>query len=135
MTACALCAPPDAQSLLFENEAARVVVHPDWSPRGHLMVVARAHVENASSLDEARWLELARVWHRAERALLETTGAERAIVMKLGIQTAHLHVHLYPVAATATREEVFAFIDARRGHPFDAELVVALRGRLTPALR
>jgi diadenosine tetraphosphate (Ap4A) HIT family hydrolase len=52
---------------------------------------------------------LARVWHRAERAL----KAERVMVMKLGIQTPHLHIHLFPFDATATREEVFAAFEGR----------------------
>ncbi len=95
------------------------------------MVIARAHVENASDLDEERWLALARVWHRAERVLLEVTGAERCIVMKLGIQTPHLHVHLYPVSSAATREQVFAAIDGKAASARDRAFVAELRRRLT----
>ena len=54
--------------------------------------------------DEDEWLHIARVWHRTERAM----NAERVMVMKLGIQTPHLHIHLFPFDASATREEVFA---------------------------
>lgn len=131
---CVLCAPANGDELLFESEAARVIVHPDGSPRGHLMIVAREHVENASALDEARWLALARVWHRAERVLLDVTGAERSMVMKLGIQTPHLHVHLYPFASTATREEVFAAIDGKAASARDEAFIAELRRRLTAAL-
>ena len=77
------------------------------------MVVARRHVENVSDLEEDEWLAVARTWHRAERELRAKTGAAKVIVMKLGIQTPHLHLHLYPFEATATRPEVFDVIDGR----------------------
>lgn len=96
--------------VVFEDDAATVVLHSDWAVRGHAMVVARQHVENFSDLEDPRFVE---VWRRAERVLLEVTGCERAVILKLGIATPHLHVHIYPVRATATREEVFAAIDGR----------------------
>ncbi len=77
------------------------------------MVVARRHVENASDLEPGEWLHFARVHHAAERALLEVTGAERAVLLKLGIQTPHLHVHIYPVRAALSRAEVQEILDAR----------------------
>ena len=77
------------------------------------MIVAKQHVENVSDLEEGAWLHLAKVWHRTERELREKTGADRVMVMKLGIQTPHLHVHLYPFPKDATRDEVFAVIDGR----------------------
>ena len=128
---CTFCTDPhEAGELVFEDESVWVLLHPDWSPRGHAMVVAKAHVENASQLDEDQWLHLARVWHRAERVLLDVTGAERAIIVKLGIATPHLHVHIYPMSAQATREEVFAAIDGKRSEPRDAELVAAIASHL-----
>ena len=74
-----------ARDLVFEDDRVWVLLHPDWSPRGHAMVVAKRHVENASHLDEEEWLHLARVWHRAERANPRRHGRERAIIFKLGI--------------------------------------------------
>jgi diadenosine tetraphosphate (Ap4A) HIT family hydrolase len=94
------------------------------------MVVAKAHVENASALSDEAWLHLARVWHRAERVLLEETGAERAMILKLGIQTPHLHVHIYPVSAGATRDEVFAAFDGKRSAARDDRFPALLRQRL-----
>jgi diadenosine tetraphosphate (Ap4A) HIT family hydrolase len=117
--------------VVFEDERALVVLHPDWSPRGHAMVVAKRHAENASSLDEDEWLHLARVFRETERVLLELTNMDRAIVMKLGIQTPHLHLHIYPMAATATREEVFDAIEGRRGETKDERFVEECRSRLT----
>ena len=128
---CTFCVNPrDAGDLVYEDAHAWVLLHPDWSPRGHAMVVAKTHVENASQLDESEWLELARVWHRAERVLLELTGKERAIILKLGIMTPHLHVHIYPMSAHATREEVFAAIDGKTSEPRDDEFVSNVTTRL-----
>ena len=112
-----------AGEVVFEDDRTWVVIHPDWAVPGHAMIVAKRHVENASGLPEDDWLRVARVWHRTERVLLELTGAERAVVMKLGIATPHLHVHLYPVPAAATREDVFAAIDGRTSIPRDAGFV------------
>lgn len=95
--------------VLSEDERSWVVRH----PQGQLMIVAKRHAENVSDLDEEEWLHLARVWHRAERRLREETKAERVMVMKLGIQTPHLHVHLYPFSSEATRDEVFAAFEGR----------------------
>lgn len=102
-----------AGDVLFEDEQSWVVRH----PQGQWMVVARRHAENVSDLDEEEWLHFARVWHRAERELRAKTGAGRVIVMKLGIQTPHLHVHLYPFSSSASRDEVFDVIDGRTELP------------------
>jgi diadenosine tetraphosphate (Ap4A) HIT family hydrolase len=123
---CALCVEP-AGDVVFEDGWTRVILHEDGSPRGHAMVVSRRHVENASDLDEEEFAHLARVWHRAERALLDATGAERAIILKLGILTPHLHVHIYPVGSEATREDVFAAIDGRAGTKRDELFVEKVR--------
>jgi diadenosine tetraphosphate (Ap4A) HIT family hydrolase len=98
-----------AGDLLAEDEYSWIVRH----PQGQWMVVAKRHVENVSDLDEDEWLHLARVWHRAERELREETNAARVMVMKLGIQTPHLHIHLFPFSANATRDEVFAAFEGR----------------------
>jgi len=107
---CAFCtAPTRAGEILSEDAHSWLIRH----PQGQWMVVAKRHVENASDLDEDEWLHLARVWHRAERRLREETKAERVMVMKLGIQTPHLHIHLFPFGVEATREEVFAAFERR----------------------
>jgi diadenosine tetraphosphate (Ap4A) HIT family hydrolase len=98
-----------AGEILEEDERSWVVRH----PQGQWMIVAKRHAENVSDLDEQEWLHLARVWHRAERRLREETNAERVMVMKLGIQTPHLHIHLYPFSSDTTREEVFAAFEGR----------------------
>jgi diadenosine tetraphosphate (Ap4A) HIT family hydrolase len=130
--ACVFCTDlHSAGELMTEDEWSWVLLHPDWSPRGHAMVVAKRHAENASSLDEEEWLQLARTFRKAERVILEATGKERAIVMKLGIHTPHLHLHLYPMSASANRDEVFAAIDGQRSEPRDEAFVAECRSRLT----
>src|SRR5437588_12131256 len=91
---------------LYDDGSVMVVSREDHAVRGHAMVVSKRHVENASDLTLDEWLHFARVHHAAERALLEVTGAKRAVLLKLGIQTPHLHVHIYPLPASLTRAEV-----------------------------
>ena len=132
--ACAFCS--DAAStgeIVFEDETAFVILHHDWSVRGHAMVVAKQHVETFSALENPS--EFTTIWRNAERILLEHTGCERAVIVKLGIATPHLHVHIYPVRATATRDEVFAAIDGTTRVDRDAGFVSAVRESLTAAAR
>jgi diadenosine tetraphosphate (Ap4A) HIT family hydrolase len=130
--ACVFCTDlTSAGDLLLETDEAWVILHPDWSPRGHAMVVAKAHVENVSGLDEERWLRLAALWQRVERVLLGVTGMERAIILKLGIQTPHLHLHVYPLSSAATRDEVFAAFDGRHSAARDESFLAELRHHLT----
>lgn len=128
---CVFCTDPArAGEVVFEDECTWVVLHDDWSPRGHAMVVSKRHVDNASDLDENEWLHLARVWHRAERAILDATGMPRAMILKLGIQTPHLHVHIFPVSSNASRDDVFAYFEGNRRDEKDKEFVDLLTLRL-----
>jgi diadenosine tetraphosphate (Ap4A) HIT family hydrolase len=68
--------------------------------------------------------------HRTEGALLAATGADRAILLKLGIATPHLHLHIYPMSASIDRAAVMGIIDARVRDPFDQTLIDELRERL-----
>jgi diadenosine tetraphosphate (Ap4A) HIT family hydrolase len=123
---CALCTVPPGD-LVYEDDETRVVLHDDRSPLGHAMVISKQHVENPSDLDERAWLQLARVWQRAEKAILDMTGADRAIILKLGIVTPHLHVHIYPMPSTATREDVFAAFDGQAREEQDEKFVALIR--------
>ncbi|MEA2337721.1 MAG: hypothetical protein QOE82_1728 [Thermoanaerobaculia bacterium] len=122
--------PPAAGEVLLEDDRVLVILHEDWAVRGHAMVVWKAHVENAADLTVEEYAHFAAVQHRAERALLAATGAERAILLKLGIATPHLHLHIYPVRATLDRAAVMEIIDARVREPFDQVLIDELRERL-----
>lgn len=129
-----MCADLSALELVFEDPAVAVVVHEDWAIRGHLMVVWKTHVENVSDLTGEDAARLMRAYRRAERAVLELTGAERAIIMKLGIATPHLHLHIFPVRATMTREHVMNVIESRTREPYDGAFVDTLRRALTGSI-
>lgn len=116
--------------VVFEDQRTWVVLHDDWSVRGHAMVVWKLHVENFSDLVPEDVAHFARVHRRAERALLEATNAERAILLKLGIATPHLHLHIYPVSAALDRAEVMRIINAEVREARDEGFVETVRGRL-----
>jgi len=125
---CVLCTDlTQTGDVVYDDDAAAVVLHSDWSVRGHAMVIAKRHVENFSDLDDDRFVD---IWRKTERILLELTGCERAVIMKLGIATPHLHVHIYPVRASATREEVFAAIDGKTRVKRDEEFVETVKSGL-----
>jgi diadenosine tetraphosphate (Ap4A) HIT family hydrolase len=128
---CVFCNDPRATGeVLFENDRVLVILHEDWAVRGHAMIVWKAHVENVAELTADEYAHFAAVHHRAERALLAATGADRAILLKLGIATPHLHLHIYLVSASLERNAVMEIIDGRVRDPFDQTLIDELRERL-----
>src|SRR4051795_3145914 len=127
---CVFCNDPHAAGqVLREDDRTLVILHNHWAVRGHAMVVWKAHVENVAELTADEYAHFAAVHHRAERALLAATGADRAILLKLGIATPHLHLHIYPVSASLDRAAVMAIIEARVREPFDQTLIDELRKR------
>jgi len=116
-----------AGEVVFEDQRTWVVLHDDWSVRGHAMVVWKLHVENLSELTPEDGAHFARVLRRAERVLLDVTKADRAILMKLGIATPHLHVHIYPVSATLDRREVMRIINGETREARDEAFIYAVR--------
>jgi diadenosine tetraphosphate (Ap4A) HIT family hydrolase len=111
---CLFCNDPhSAGEVLFEDARVLVILHDDWAVRGHAMVVWKEHVENVADLTIDDSIHFAAIHRRAERALLAVTRAERAILLKLGIATPHLHLHIYPVSAGLDRAAVMEIIDAR----------------------
>ncbi|HEX8153314.1 MAG TPA: HIT domain-containing protein [Thermoanaerobaculia bacterium] len=130
MSDCVFCGDPSrAGEIVFENDVAWVIVHPDWACRGHVMVAAREHVENIAQLSD--WASFAAIYARAERVLLELTRTDRAIVLKLGIATPHLHLHVYPVSAELDRNAVMRIINAEVRVERDDALVAAMRSAMT----
>jgi diadenosine tetraphosphate (Ap4A) HIT family hydrolase len=133
---CVFCDDPNgAGEILLDDGRAMVVLHDDWAVLGHAMVIWKTHVENVSDLTFDEYAHFAALHHRAERALLAVTGADRAILLKLGIATPHLHLHIYPVSSALDRAAVMAIIDGRvrdelRGRE-RATFIEELRQRLT----
>jgi diadenosine tetraphosphate (Ap4A) HIT family hydrolase len=117
--------------VVFEDQRTWVVLHDDWSVRGHAMVVWKLHVENFSDLTPEDAAHFARVHRRAESALLEVTKADRAILMKLGIATPHLHLHIYPVSASLDRDAVMRIISGETRETRDVAFIEEMRNHLT----
>ncbi len=122
---CLLCDTP--LETLYDDELCYVMLHDDRAVTGHAMIVAKRHVQNVADLERDEWLHIANVWRIVERALLDETKRERSIVMKLGIQVQHLHIHLYPVSDTSDRGEVFAAIDGKVQETRDPEFADRVR--------
>jgi diadenosine tetraphosphate (Ap4A) HIT family hydrolase len=111
---CVFCSEPrGAGEPIFEDERLLVLLHNDWAVPGHAMVIWKEHVENVSDLTIDEYIHFAAIHHRVERALIEATAADRAVLLKLGIVTPHLHLHIYPVSATLNRAQVMTIIDGR----------------------
>ena len=130
---CLFCRKIDGD-VLYDDDRCAVVLHEDWAVRGHAMVVWKTHVENVSDLSLEDAAHLSQVHHAGEKALLAATGADRAVLLKLGIATPHLHLHIYPVSAALDRTAVMAIIDARARVPRDEALVTKTRELLRGAL-
>lgn len=129
--ACVFCTEPrEAGEIVYDDARVWVILHEDWAVRGHAMVVWRRHVENVADLTLDDYVHFAAVHHRAEHALLAATRADRAVLLKLGIATPHLHLHIYPVSAALGRDEVFELIDGRVRAPHDDSFVAEMKERL-----
>ncbi|MGZ4809225.1 MAG: HIT family protein [Thermoanaerobaculia bacterium] len=129
---CVFCTDPwNAGEILVETGAATVILHDDWAVRGHTMIVAKRHVENLSDLGDGEATDFLHVVRGVETLLLEETGSDRAIILKLGIQTPHLHLHIYPVSSDLDRSAVMAIIDAKVHVPKDDQFVRLLKDRLS----
>lgn len=98
-------------TLIHEDDHCAVALHPDSSVAGHAMIIWKRHVENVAGLEPDELAHFSRVHRETERVLLRETGRERAMLLKLGIQVPHLHLHIYPVSATASRADVMAAIE------------------------
>jgi diadenosine tetraphosphate (Ap4A) HIT family hydrolase len=128
---CLFCGHLNSLEIVFDDDRVAVALHDDWAVRGHAMVIWKRHVENISQLSEEEVAHFWRVYHRAERALLEVTRADRGVMLKLGIVTPHLHVHIYPVIAALDRGAVMDIIEGRRREARDESFVAAVRRSLT----
>lgn len=128
MKGCLFCDDLEAAgTLIFDDGRCAVLLHPDASPPGHAMVVWRRHVENIADLQIVEREHFVRVHSAAERAVLSITAATRAILLKLGIQTPHLHLHVYPASAEDDRSAVMRMINGERGSPAPLDLPDRLR--------
>jgi diadenosine tetraphosphate (Ap4A) HIT family hydrolase len=124
----------EAGEVLAEDDRLWIVLHDDWAVPGHAMVVWKTHVENVADLTLDEYVHFAAAHHRTEAALLAATRTDRAVLLKLGIATPHLHLHIYPVSSALDRAEVMEILEARVRAPRNEALVAELRERLARRL-
>ncbi len=124
---CIFCEGKWPGDLVFEDDTVWVVLHEDWATRGHAIVIPKTHAMNISDLNVREGMRYSAAYRRAEIILLRETQKERAIMLKLGIITPHLHLHIFPVSASATRSDVMAMIDGRTSEPRDEAFVAEVR--------
>jgi diadenosine tetraphosphate (Ap4A) HIT family hydrolase len=129
---CLLCAAnlSAAGEAVFDFGDWTLLLHPDSAVRGHAMLVAKRHVENFADLTDSEAGQFARIQKVAERALLDVTKTDRAILMKLGIAVPHLHLHIYPVSARLDRAAVMDVIEARVSEVREPDFARAVRERI-----
>ena len=121
-------------TIIHEDDHCAVALHPDSSVAGHAMIIWKRHVENVADLDPDELWHFSRVHCESERVLLRETGRDRAMLLKLGIQVPHLHLHIYPVSEAATRADVMAAIDGSVREERPAGFVEKCRESLTASL-
>jgi diadenosine tetraphosphate (Ap4A) HIT family hydrolase len=129
MAPCTFC--DETHATVYEDDRCFVMLHDDSAVRGHAMVVWRSHVENLSDLSDDDATHFIRVHRAAERVLLDVTKCERAVLMKLGIATPHLHLHIYPVPASANRAAVMSAIDGATREEREDGFATAVRDKLS----
>ena len=127
---CALCDPASAGEPILDFGEWTLLLHPDAAVRGHAMLVVKRHVENFADLTDSEAQQFARIQKVAERALLDVTKADRAILMKFGIAVPHFHLHIYPVSASLERRAVMDVIDARVSEPREPDFAAKVRDRI-----
>ena len=129
--ACVFCSDrPAAGEEVVDFGGWTLLLHPDSAVRGHAMLAVKRHAENFSDLSDSEAQQFARVEKVCERALLDVTRTDRAILMRLGIATPHFHLHIYPVSSRLTRPEVQRIIDAHVSEPRDHDFAKTVRDRI-----
>ena len=101
------------KTIIGESTHAVAWLHESRAHRGHSVVASRRHCENLTDLDEVEAADFLRLERTVESAVLSETDATRAVLVKLGLQVPHLHVHVYPVGADFDRKAVMEVIDGK----------------------
>lgn len=92
---CTLCASHGGL-LLWCNALCRVVLVEDLDYPGFCRVILNRHVREMTDLAPPEQHALMEIVFAVERALRQTTGAEKINLASLGNQTPHLHWHVIP---------------------------------------
>ena len=103
-------------------------VPPGWGPKGTVVIESIEHAEDLATHDDDTARELILLIGRAQRAIREATGADRAYVWATMDRWPHLHVWLvpwwadHPLRGPRYLAEVLTFTDA----PAEADRAAAL---------
>ncbi|MEO8183625.1 MAG: HIT domain-containing protein [Deltaproteobacteria bacterium] len=106
---CRLASPEHAHEWIAESVHGVVALDGYGATRGHLLVIARRHVECASDLDWPVFSDLQRLVWQASRALEAELEPARVYVASLGairplpMSFPHHHTHVVPVYETDER--------------------------------
>lgn len=101
---CALVQADAAATIVNANDQGIVVLNRFARREGHLMVIAREHVEHGHELAWSTYAELQRLVHDASRALHRAFQPARVFTASLGSPLPlansfpHFHVHVIPIA-------------------------------------
>lgn len=100
---CRLAHSSNAHGFIAESEHGVVVLDGYGATRGHLLVVAKAHVERASALDFSVFSDLQRLAWLSTHVLEAELRPERVYQASLGASESlptsfpHYHIHVIPV--------------------------------------
>jgi len=106
---CRLASPEHAREWIAESAHGVVALDGYGATRGHLLVIARQHVERGSDLDWPIFLDLQRLVWQASRALQAELSPARVYVASLGairplpMSFPHHHTHVVPIYETDER--------------------------------
>jgi diadenosine tetraphosphate (Ap4A) HIT family hydrolase len=95
LTACPLC-EPGAETVLWRDDACRVVWVEDPDYPGFCRVILNAHVREMTDLPEDERQRLMTVVFAVEAAVCEVLQPDKVNLASLGNQVPHLHWHVIP---------------------------------------
>src|SRR5688572_11204401 len=95
VSACVLCVPAE-ETVLWRDDAARVVLVPEPAYPGYCRVILAHHAAELSDLAPAECARLLRVVVAAERAVRAALRPDKINLASLGNQVPHLHWHVVP---------------------------------------
>lgn len=102
-TMCRLATEMDPKRVVAENRSGVVVLDDYGSTEGHLLVIAKSHVEQAAAFSWNSYQEIQQLVWQATRVLNETMKPRRIYTASLGSSEAlpmtfpHYHVHVVPI--------------------------------------
>lgn len=136
---CRLASPEHAGEWIAESTHGVVALDGYGATRGHLLVIARQHVERGSDLEWSVFADLQRLVWQASRALQSELAPARVYVASLGavrplpMSFPHHHTHVVPIYETDERARpahVFSWSSGvvRYGAAEAEQLCARLRG-------